>query len=386
MQLKGWPDMSNAFVEDVRLRLAERGFSEASVEKISEVMPAETDVETIRQVQLELSGLGRLGQVLTDPWVTDVVVNADGSVWQDRGEGMERLGIELVAEEARNLAVHMAATCGSRLDDAMPYADGVLTGLPADIPAAAIRMHAVLSPPVQGGTCISLRMLKTSGLSIEQLVRDRFVSVELAEALRGIVDNRKNVLISGGTGAGKTTLLATMLGEVPGWQRCIVVEDTPELMPGHPHVVSLTARRGNAEGKGAITMQTLVKQCLRMRPDRIVVGEIRGAEVADLLVALNTGHAGSAGTIHANSPQAVPGRLDALGAMAGLPERALARQAVDGIDVLLHVARTAEGRRLTHVGQLALDNRQRLDVRMLWANGPCDGWSNFMMDLGQQAA
>ncbi|WP_426716290.1 TadA family conjugal transfer-associated ATPase [Corynebacterium auriscanis] len=378
--------MTHSCAQTIRLRLAERGISEASVEKISEVMPAETDVETIRQVQLELSGLGQLGQVLTDPWVTDVVVNADGTVWQDRGEGMEKLAVELSAEEARNLAVHMAATCGTRLDDAMPYADGVLTGLPSDIPATAIRMHAVLSPPVQGGTCISLRMLKTSGLSIEQLVKDRFVNAELAGALRGIVDSRKNVLISGGTGTGKTTLLATLLGEVPGWQRCIVVEDTPELMPEHPHVVSLTARRGNAEGQGAITMQTLVKQCLRMRPDRIVVGEIRGAEVADLLVALNTGHAGSAGTIHANSPGAVPGRLDALGAMAGMPERALARQAADGIDVLLHVARTSEGRKLTHVGQLALDDRHRLDVRLVWAHGPCDGWSNFMTGLGRQAA
>ena len=243
-------------------------------------------------------------------------------------------------------------------------------------------MHTLLAPPAAGGSCISLRAIKGQKNSLDALVQGGLASEETADVLRRIVRARRNILISGGTGAGKTTLLAALLAEVAYDQRLLVVEDTPELLIDHPHVVALATREGNAEGAGAISMTALVRQSLRMRPDRIVVGEIRGPEVADLLVALNTGHAGSAGTIHANDPASVPGRLEALGAMAGLDRIALTRQVIDGIDVVLHVSRTEQGRRLTHIGRLVGDERTRIEVLWHWHDGAREGFEEFRDELG----
>lgn len=181
---------------------------------------------------------------------------------------------------------------------------------------------------------------------------------------------RQSFLVTGGTGAGKTTLLAALLAEVPADQRILLVEDTPELFPDHPHVVGLRTREATGDGAGTVDMRTLVRQALRMRPDRIVVGEIRGAEIAELLLAFNTGHAGSAGTVHANRPDAVPGRLTALGALAGIPDAAVARQVVDGVDVVLHVDRSGGRRRLTGIGRFVL-RRGELTVEPVTGGVPC---------------
>ena len=189
------------------------------------------------------------------------------------------------------------------------------------------------------------------------------------------------MLVTGGTGTGKTTLLASLMDLVDPTQRIVVVEDTPELMIAHRNLVKLVTRKDNADGRGEVDMQQLVKQCLRMRPDRIVVGEVRGAEIADLLVAFNTGHAGSAGTLHANSAQAVAGRLMALGAMAGMSAEAIAQQVSDGVDYVLHLERADGVRRLAQIGRLCSSAGQ-LAVEMVWDRGPALHWAPCCEELG----
>ena len=379
------PEPERGLLAIVRDDLAEQGISRPDERDLSRSLHliGKASVENVRTLQREFSGLGPLAGPLQDAQVTDVVLNGDGSVWADRGEGMQPIdGVQIGVEAARDLAVRMATMCGERLDEARPFADGVLRELPPDVPAQAIRVHTLLAPPAAGGSCISLRAIKGQKNSLGALVQGGLASEEMAGVLRRIVRARRNILICGGTGAGKTTLLAALLAEVAYDQRLLVVEDTPELLIDHPHVVALATREGNAEGAGAISMTALVKQSLRMRPDRIVVGEIRGPEVADLLVALNTGHAGSAGTIHANDPASVPGRLEALGAMAGLDRIALTRQVIDGIDVVLHVSRTQQGRRLTHIGRLVGDERARIEVLWHWRDGTREGFEEFCDELG----
>ena len=368
------PEPERGLLAIVRDDLAEQGISRPDERDLSRSLHliGKASVENVRTLQREFSGLGPLAGPLQDAQVTDVVLNGDGSVWADRGEGMQPIdGVQIGVEAARDLAVRMATLCGERLDEARPFADGVLRELPPDVPAQAIRVHTLLAPPAAGGSCISLRAIKGQKNSLGALVQGGLASEEMAGVLRRIVRARRNILICGGTGAGKTTLLAALLAEVAYDQRLLVVEDTPELLIDHPHVVALATREGNAEGAGAISMTALVKQSLRMRPDRIVVGEIRGPEVADLLVALNTGHAGS-----------VPGRLEALGAMAGLDRIALTRQVIDGIDVVLHVSRTQQGRRLTHIGRLVGDERARIEVLWHWRDGAREGFEEFCDELG----
>lgn len=340
----------------------------AAMEAVNGVASGKNIGETVQQlatIQRELTGLGPLADVLMDPAVTDVLVNPDGTVWVDRGRGVERSGLRLAVAEVSALAVRLASACGARLDDAKPYTDGVIDELPPGIAAAALRMHAVLSPPARGGASISLRALRADGMGLVALARGGMMNSQVEELLRRLVHERKNLLITGGTGTGKTTLLAALLGEVPECERTLLVEDTPELLPNHPNVVALTTKAGNADGAGAIGMQVLLRQALRMRPDRIVVGEIRGAEIADLLVALNTGHAGSAGTMHANSVAAVPGRLTALGAMAGMPADAVHQQAADGVDYVVHLARVGGQRRVAAIARLHADG-SALVVEPVW--------------------
>ena len=399
--------VDNSLLDKVRHELAVRGARRASEAEILSAMEAVTGatsydnipdtVRQLRDIQRELSGLGVLAEVLAEPGVTDVVVNPDGAVWADRGRGAERTPVSLAPPEVRELAVRLAAVCGVRLDDARPFADGIIDDLPPGIPAAALRVHAMLSPPARGGACVSLRTLTRGRLGLEDLCEAGMMPVAVRDMLRRIVLARKNLLVTGGTGTGKTTLLAALLGEVPERERIVLVEDTPELMPTHPHVVALAAREGNADGAGEIGMQLLLRQCLRMRPDRIVVGEVRGAEVTDLLVALNTGHAGSAGTMHANSVAAVPGRLAALGAMAGMSPEALQAQAADGIDVVVHLERAGGRRRVATIavterateeikdglaagtsGTAAAGTKARgLRLRPVWDGRPLDGWEGL---------
>ena len=289
-------------------------------------------------------GAGPLEALLGLDGVTDVLVNGPDQVWIDRGHGLELTEVRFDSdEEVRKLATRLAAAAGRRLDDASPWVDARMHD--------GTRVHAVLSCVAAPGTCVSLRVPARRSLSLEQWRAGGGIDDRGAAVLAAIVESKAAFLISGGTGSGKTTLLATLLGQVDEDQRVLVVEDSRELAPQHPHLVRLEARVANAEGAGAITLTTLVRQALRMRPDRLVVGEVRGAEICDLLMAMNTGHEGGCGTIHANSAADVPARIEALAALGGLSRDACHAQALAALDLVVHVSRWPDGRRrLTEVG------------------------------------
>jgi pilus assembly protein CpaF len=295
--------------------------------------------ETLRR---DIVGAGPLEPLLRLPGVTDVLVNGPDQVLLDRGEGLEDAGIAFPDDAAvRRLAQRLAAAAGRRLDDASPYADLRL--------GDGTRFHAVLAPLARPGTAISLRVPSVRAFTLDELVGLGAMPPRAAQLLRRLVAARVAFLISGGTGTGKTTLLAALLGLVPAAERIVVIEDSSELRPDHPRVVGLEGRRPNIENAGAVEVRTLVRQALRMRPDRIVVGEVRGGEVVDLLAALNTGHEGGCGTLHANSAADVPARVEALALAAGLGREATHSQLASGVAAVVHVARTGRTRRLAEV-------------------------------------
>jgi pilus assembly protein CpaF len=304
------------------------------------------------QVRDELIGAGPLAPLLADPLVTDVLVNGV-QVWVDRGAGLQRAAVRLgEPEDVRRLAQRLVAACGRRLDDGQPYADARLPD--------GTRLHAVLPPVATQGPYLSLRTFRQRPFSLDDLVTHGTVPPEVAPLLVAVVGARLAYLVTGGTGSGKTTLLATLLGLVPPTERIVLVEDAAELRPVHPHVVALQARTANVEGAGAVGLTDLVRQALRMRPDRLVIGECRGAEIADLLGALNTGHDGGAGTLHANAPEDVPARLEALGLLGGLPRAALHAQVLAALQVVLQVRRTGSGRVLESISVLVPSGESRL--------------------------
>lgn len=292
----------------------------------------------------EVLGAGPLDDLIALPGVTDVLVNGATQVWIDRGRGLEPTTVRFQDDEAvRRLAQRLAASAGRRLDDASPYVDLRL--------ADGTRFHAVLAPLCRPGTTISLRIPRSRAFALDDLISAGTVSKVGADLLRRLVERRRAFLVSGGTGSGKTTLLNTLLGLIEPGERVVIVEDASELRPDHPHVVALEARPPNIEGAGAVTVQTLVRQALRMRPDRLVVGEVRGAEVVDLLAAMNTGHEGGCGTIHANSPESVPARIETLGLMAGLTRDATTSMVLAALEIVVHVQRFSDGsRRVAEIG------------------------------------
>lgn len=292
-------------------------------------------VETLRS---ELVGAGPLEELLAEPEVTDVLVTAPDQVWVDRGRGLELTDVRFPdAAAVRRLAQRLATSAGRRLDDARPWVDARLPD--------GTRLHAVLPPVAVGSTCLSLRVVRPRVFGLAELVEAGTVPPGGEGLLRAVLDARLSFVISGGTGSGKTTLLSTLLGLVGPEERIVLAEDSAELRPDHPHVVRLEARPANQEGVGRVELRDLVRQALRMRPDRLVVGEVRGAEVTDLLAALNTGHEGGCGTVHANAADDVPARLEALGTTAGLDRAALHSQLAAALDVVVHLVRGRSGRR-----------------------------------------
>jgi len=338
------PNVPTALVERVRTRLVASGSGAtaldvtAALREEGVVLGDSSLLEVVRLVRDELVGAGALESVLRDSAVTDVLVNGPRDVWVDRGSGLEPVDVELPDEMSiRRLAQRLAADAGRRLDDASPYVDARLRD--------GTRLHAVLPPISPTGTVISLRVPRRVSFDLDALVRRETVTRTGAQLLAALVASRTSFLISGGTGSGKTTILSTLLGLVDPGERVVIVEDCVELRPDHPHVVRLETRPPNVEGVGAIELRDLVRQSLRMRPDRLVVGEVRGAEVVDLLAALNTGHDGGAATVHANSATDVPARLEALALSAGLSRDALHSQLRAALSVVVHVERDRDGRR-----------------------------------------
>jgi pilus assembly protein CpaF len=245
-------------------------------------------------------------------------------------------------------------------------------------------LHAVLPPIAAAGTCLSLRTFTARAFTMAELEAAGTLRNGAALLLRAIVGARAAFLVSGGTGSGKTTLLASALGLVDPRERLILVEDAAELRPAHPHMVRLTARPPNVEGAGQVSLRDLVRQALRMRPDRLIVGEVRGAEVVELLTALNTGHAGSGGTLHANSAAQVPARLEALGALGGLDRHAVRSQVAAALQVAIHLSRRPDGTRvLAEIGVFRADGDE-MRVVPAWRcdSGPAAGWDVLAEILG----
>lgn len=332
--------VSPELVEAVRVRLARSG-AEPSAAQVAAALRAERavlgDAEILavaRALRADLIGAGPLEPLLAEPEVTDVLVNGAREVWVDDGQGLRRTSVIFSGDdEVRRLAQRLAAAAGRRLDDACPYVDARLSG--------GVRLHAVLPPIAAEGTCLSLRLPPRKSFRLEEMVAG-----PEAMAARAIIDARLAFLVTGGTGTGKTTLLSALLSLTDPGERLLLVEDSAELRPLHPHVVRLETRPPNLEGAGGVGLRDLVRQALRMRPDRLVVGEVRGAEVIDLLAALNTGHDGGCGTLHANNPADVPARLEALACAAGLTREAVHSQIAAALDAVIHLVRDRrDGRR-----------------------------------------
>ncbi|EIF00824.1 TadA family conjugal transfer-associated ATPase [Saccharomonospora glauca] len=348
--------MSTDLVERVKARLAGTR-SAMDPRAVADAVRAEAGgvaghldiLAALKLLDDELVGVGPLEQLLTTPDVTDILVTAPDQVWVDGPDGLRRTDVRFPGEDAvRRLAQRLALAAGRRLDDAQPFVDG---WLPGSGPEGRIRLHAVLPPIAAEGTCLSLRVLRPAKHDLRSLRRLGTVDDAGLALLEAIVSARLAFLISGATGSGKSTLLGAMLGAVDPAERVVCVEDVGELQPDHPQFVRLVARPPNVEGAGEVSLRELVRQALRMRPDRLVVGEVRGREVVELLTALNTGHDGGAGTLHANAPAEVPARLEALAALGGLSREALHSQLAAAVQVVLHMRRTSTGgRELAEIG------------------------------------
>jgi len=346
------PTLTDALIERVQRRLVDED-TEPTPTALARALRAESTVlvsdaemlRLIRLLQRELIGAGPLADLLADPLTTDVVVNGPADVRVDRGDGWQDTGVHFADEAAvQRLARRLATAAGRRLDDAHPHVDARM--------ADGTRLHAVLAPVAASGTCVSLRVLRPVRHDLAALAGSGSLPGAALLTVRAILSARLSFLVSGGTGSGKTTMLSALLAAVPLDERIVTVEDAEELRPPHPHLVRLVARQANVEGVGTISLRDLVRQALRMRPDRIVVGEVRGAEVVDLLAALNTGHEGGAGTVHANTAGDVPARLEALAALGGIGREAVHAQLSGAVQVVLHVRRTGGHRVLQEIAVL----------------------------------
>ncbi|MFD6179318.1 MULTISPECIES: TadA family conjugal transfer-associated ATPase [unclassified Isoptericola] len=378
----GLPLVDRALLDDVRARVGAAGTPvddaavRAALRATGRVFGSAALSDLTRAARAELTGAGPLQELLDAPDVTDVLVNGPRDVWVDRGAGLSRVDLDLGSPDAvRALAVRMAAVAGQRLDDAAPTVD-------ARMPDGT-RLHAVVEPVAPAGAVIALRVLRQAAHSVRTLVAGGALPSRWEGLLGALVTGRANLLVTGGTGTGKTTLLAALLSLVPPDERVLVVEEARELAPRHRHVVSLAARRPNVEGVGEVTLTELVRGALRMRPDRIVVGECRGAEVRELLLAMNTGHDGGMATMHANAVEQVPARLEALAALAGMPREAVAAQAAAALDVVLHLRRRGGCRYLAEIGVVGRAGDHGLVVRRAaaWEPGteprPDEAWDEL---------
>ena len=361
-----------AELSNIRERLGALGRSygpgdvAAVMRSLGEVVTDARVLTVMDMLRRDSIGAGPLEELLGKPGVSDVVVNGPADVFVDAGSGLERAAVTFLDDEqVRRLAIRLAATAGRRLDDAQPFVDGRLPD--------GTRLHAVLAPVAMPGTCLSLRVPASRSFSLEDLVASGSLSQRGASLLRAMVQRKLPFLVSGGTGSGKTTLLAALLAEVPHSERIVLVEDARELVPDHPHCVRMEGRPPNAEGAGAISLTDLVRQALRMRPDRVVLGEVRGGEITDLLRAFNTGHEGGCATIHANSVCDVPARLEALAALGGLDRVACSAQVAAALKLVVHVRRDAQGRR--RIAELGVIQRDGDGVVVLpGLTFTADGW------------
>ena len=313
----------------------------ALVEREAAALPAgEREALVARVIRLAV-GLGPLDPLLADPSVDEVMVNGPGEVWVERRGRLEPTEVGFADEaELMHAVERILAPLGRRVDEASPLCDARL--------ADGSRVNVVIPPLALGGPCLTIRRFRPSGFGLADLVANGTLPAGLAEFLGSCVAARAAVLVSGGTGSGKTTALGALSAAIPDGERIVTIEDAAELRLRQRHVVRLESRPANVEGTGEVTIRQLVRNALRMRPDRIVVGEVRGPEALDMLSALNTGHEGSLTTVHANSPEDALRRIETLALMAGvgLPHAAVREQVADALHLVVCQARLPDGRRV----------------------------------------
>jgi pilus assembly protein CpaF len=323
------------------------------------VQPAAAFAATVRSVTDELAGLGPLAPLLADPSVTDVLVNGPSEVWVDRQGRLELTTVRLPSAPAlAALVQRIVAPLGLRVDESHPWVDARLPG--------GQRFHAVLPPIAPDGPLVTIRTFPRRRLSLGDLIEGGTLDTGTARLLEAMVAAGIAIAVSGATGSGKTTMLNVLGAAIPRSDRVVVVEDAAELQLPGPHVVRLEARPPNVEGRGEVPLRELVRNALRMRPDRIVVGEVRGAEALDLLQAANTGHRGLLTTLHAGGPDEIPARLEAMALAApGAVLEVVRRLIAGGLRAAVHLQRGPDGRRVTAVAELAADQRGRARAKLI---------------------
>ncbi|MBA2341438.1 MAG: CpaF family protein [Pyrinomonadaceae bacterium] len=316
----------------------------------SEIAPLSTNdrERLVGEVRHELFGLGPLEPLLADPTISDILVNSPYNVFIERRGKLERTEVKFKDDEhLMRVIERIVSTVGRRIDEASPMVDARL--------ADGSRVNAIIPPLALDGPVLSIRRFGTEPLRMEKLIEKEALTKDIADMFEMCVRARLNILISGGTGAGKTTLLNALSAYIPEEQRIVTIEDSAELQLQQPHVVRLETRPPNIEGRGEITQRDLVKNALRMRPDRIVIGEVRGGESIDMLQAMNTGHDGSLTTVHANTPRDALTRLETMIQMTGmkLSDRAMRQQITSAISLVIQVARLSDGtRRVTSISEV----------------------------------
>ena len=327
-------------VDERRVRAQIREIANRFINEESAPLSLMQRRHVVRQIEDEVMGLGPLETLLADPSVSDILVNGAHRVYVERDGKIERTDIRFHDDaHLLNIIDRIVSRVGRRIDESVPMVDARLQD--------GSRVNAIIPPLALDGPVLSIRRFGKDVLTTDDLIRLGSLSPALVELLKAVVLARLNVMISGGTGSGKTTLLNVMSGFIPERERIITIEDSAELQLRQPHVVRLETRQVNVEGRGQITQRDLVRNSLRMRPDRIVVGEVRGAEALDMLQAMNTGHDGSLTTVHANSSRDALSRIETMVAMSGVqfPIAALRAQIAAAIDVIIHVERHEDGRR-----------------------------------------
>src|SRR3990172_8142917 len=310
-------------------------------DELDRMLLPEEERETVRRGILdELFAYGPITPFLSDPVVTEIMVNGKNSIYIERGGKLVPTGIAFLSDETlRGTIDRMVSRVNRRLDESSPYVD-------ARLPDGS-RINAIIPPVCLSGPCLTIRKFRNEPFSLDELIGIRTMSREAADYLREAVIRRMNIIVSGGTGSGKTTLLNALSQFIPDEERIVTIEDAAEIKLIKPHVIILEARPPNIEGTGSITIRDLVRNSLRMRPDRIIVGECRGGEALDMLQAMNTGHDGSITTGHANAPRDMLRRLETMVLLSGveIPVKAIREQIASAIDILVHVSRMRDGRR-----------------------------------------
>jgi pilus assembly protein CpaF len=331
-------------LETLKPELLRQEISTMVARLLQEEPEALNDIERrtlIRDIQHEMLGFGPIELLMADPTVSDILINSHEQIYVERKGRLELTDVSFTDEKhLLRIIDKIVSLVGRRIDESSPMVD-------ARLPDGS-RVNAVIAPVALDGPMMSIRRFAKIPLKMENLVNDlKTLTPQMAQMLEGLAQSKVNMLISGGTGAGKTTLLNILSGFIPATERIITIEDAAELQLQQPHVARMETRPMNIEGKGEITQRALVRNALRMRPDRIVIGEVRGAEAVDMLQAMNTGHEGSLTTIHANTPRDALARLENMIGMANLnlPHRTVRQQIASAITVVIQVLRMIDGRR-----------------------------------------